>query len=391
MERKIFISYSRRDLKVVKKIKEQIELYSGAKCWMDLEGIESGNPEFTKAIVEGINECEIFLFMLSNNSQLSTFALKELDLAYKKVNECQGKKKVVMVNIDSCQMLDDFYLMYSRTDIIEWNNASQREKLLRDLCKWIEKTDNSFVPNIELPMSDKNNRILLFKGKNMFVFATIVVLVFFSLFYLLKIEKNTSQEVVEESSVEIVNNALHKVWPDSIPVTDPSLFDDNNPYILKLFLEADNMLYAKGQRYKGQDFEWYTNKEQIEYGVNGLANYLIEYTTKDGINPVARMMLARKCLDAEIDLDSLNHEVVVTKDMEKYKKYVNMYYDKLEKICDGKLICEQEYDSSSNRLVESDNTPLTVLIYFSAMSTIDVNRVIEILQNCCINRYYMVL
>lgn len=147
MERKVFISYSRRDLKVVKKIKEQIEDSCGTNCWMDLEGIESGNPEFTKAIVDGINECQVFLFMLSYNSQDSTYALGELNLAYKKAKESNGKKKVVMVNIDNCDMTDDLYLLYSRADVIDWGNKSQQDKFLRDIVKWTEsrRIDNNDI------------------------------------------------------------------------------------------------------------------------------------------------------------------------------------------------------------------------------------------------------
>ena len=84
MQRDIFISYSRRDLDFVKQIKEEIEKNIGVQCWMDLYGIESGSPRFTKDIVEGINNSKVFLFMLSNHSQGSKFALRELDYAYKK-------------------------------------------------------------------------------------------------------------------------------------------------------------------------------------------------------------------------------------------------------------------------------------------------------------------
>ena len=50
----VFISYSRKDLERVKAIKAEIEQATGARCWMDLEGIESGVPHFTQAIIDGI-------------------------------------------------------------------------------------------------------------------------------------------------------------------------------------------------------------------------------------------------------------------------------------------------------------------------------------------------
>ena len=38
----VFISYSRKDLELVKKIKAEIDRLVGIDCWMDLDGIESG-------------------------------------------------------------------------------------------------------------------------------------------------------------------------------------------------------------------------------------------------------------------------------------------------------------------------------------------------------------
>ena len=83
MEREVFISYSRKDLDLVKQIKKEIEEAVGIECWMDLNGIESGSPQFTKDIVEGINKCKVFVFMLTEHSQESEFALRELNYAYK--------------------------------------------------------------------------------------------------------------------------------------------------------------------------------------------------------------------------------------------------------------------------------------------------------------------
>ena len=60
MKGRIFISYSRKDLDAVKPIKEELEA-NGFSCWMDMEGIESGSPEFTKTIVKAINADPAFL------------------------------------------------------------------------------------------------------------------------------------------------------------------------------------------------------------------------------------------------------------------------------------------------------------------------------------------
>ena len=130
----IFISYCRRDIEKVKRFKQEIEAATQTECWMDLEGIESGNPKFTKIIVRAINSCPIFLFMLSEASQQSENALKELDFAYDKYHE-EGKK-VVIVYIEPCKMNDEFKFDYQKADTIDWQNPLQKEKLIRDLKAW---------------------------------------------------------------------------------------------------------------------------------------------------------------------------------------------------------------------------------------------------------------
>ena len=130
-EYEIFISYSRRDLEQVSAIKAEIEKVTDAHCWMDLEGIEAGTRRFTKAIVDGIKNCRVFLFMCSEQSQNSEFALRELNYASKR------RKHVVIVRIDDKPLNDEFEFLYGLTDTIEWNNQPQRKKLFREIKRWI--------------------------------------------------------------------------------------------------------------------------------------------------------------------------------------------------------------------------------------------------------------
>lgn len=133
-------------------IKEEIEQTTGAECWMDLEGIESGAQQFTKEIVDGINGSHVFLFMLSKESQNSKFALRELNFAMKKA-EANKQKHVVIVNIDNCQMCDEFDFMYGLTDTIAWNNPPQKEKLIKDIKMWLGHPKK----NVMKPMKEQEN------------------------------------------------------------------------------------------------------------------------------------------------------------------------------------------------------------------------------------------
>ena len=148
MAREIFISYSRKDLEKVRVIKAEIEKTTGAECWMDLENVVSGAPQFTQDIVDGINGSRVFLFMLSKDSQNSKFALRELNFAMKKA-EANKQKHVVIVNIDNCQMCDEFDFMYGLSDTITWRNKPQQEKLIRDIREWMPTANLQKVTNQE--------------------------------------------------------------------------------------------------------------------------------------------------------------------------------------------------------------------------------------------------
>lgn len=139
----IFISYSRHDLDQIRSIRDEIESATGARCWMDLRAIESGAKRFTKDIIEGINSCEVFLFMLTEHSQHSEFALRELDFADKK------GKHVVIINVNDCPMTDEFQFLYGLTDTISWTDVPQRDKLLRDLKRWIAEAEPKPDPEQE--------------------------------------------------------------------------------------------------------------------------------------------------------------------------------------------------------------------------------------------------
>ena len=134
----IFISYSRHDLKLVTKIKNELERETGSSCWMDLDGIESGE-QFENVIISAINRSNTVLFMMSTHSMNSEWALDELNFAKKK------KKRIVLVAIEDVKITDVFYFRFHKYDQIEWANQRQREKLIRDVKKWkaeVEKQNN---------------------------------------------------------------------------------------------------------------------------------------------------------------------------------------------------------------------------------------------------------
>lgn len=168
MNRDVFISYSRRNFNAVMEIKNQIDRTCGTECWIDLKGIESGSEMFLRDIVGGIDACKVFLFMLSRESMESEYALLELNYAKE-----QGKR-VVLVNIDDCRMNGVFLFKYSLTDTIAWNNPPQREKLLRDVARWVgsgqsvekKPTQLSDIEKRIASLNKKIGKLTFFKDSN---------------------------------------------------------------------------------------------------------------------------------------------------------------------------------------------------------------------------------
>ena len=138
MPHDIFISYSRHDLATVKPIKEELEA-QGFSCWMDLEGIESGSPEFTEKIAEAIGGAAAVLFFISNDSQKSRWSLNELRLA-----RDEGRH-VVIVRFDETKMFPVFKLEFGGADIIDWRSPVQKGKLLCDLKKWSHQQEPCYL------------------------------------------------------------------------------------------------------------------------------------------------------------------------------------------------------------------------------------------------------
>lgn len=136
MEGRIFISYSRRDLDVVNPIKEELES-NGFSCWMDLDGIESGDESFARIIVPALDNCMVVLFFISANSQNSDWVAKEL--GYAKRHE----KRVVPLRFNDDALVGEFDFNFGGANIIDWRKREQKWKLLRDLRIWADAANES--------------------------------------------------------------------------------------------------------------------------------------------------------------------------------------------------------------------------------------------------------
>lgn len=129
----IFISYSRKDFQMAKKMKKDIEKSTDAVCWMDMEGIESG-AQFEDIIVTAIDKSKMILFLLSENSMQSKWVKDEIRYAY------ETGKKVVPANIDGCTPTGWFLFKFGGRDVIDCSNEIQRNKMMENIKLWFPKS-----------------------------------------------------------------------------------------------------------------------------------------------------------------------------------------------------------------------------------------------------------
>ena len=147
MVQKIFISYKRLDKDIVLPIVENIKERTGAECWIDMDGIESGD-QFERTIIKAIKECDIVVFMMSKNSIAPYIdshtglpdpgqqSWTEREVKYAR----ERKKRVIPLSIDGTKVSDCDWVEFNfnGTDCIDYNNVDQREKFFRNINKWLK-------------------------------------------------------------------------------------------------------------------------------------------------------------------------------------------------------------------------------------------------------------
>lgn len=164
---KILISYKRQDKDKVLPIVEEIKQKTGVDCWIDLEGIESGD-QFQNVIIYAIDKADIVAFMLSKNFIAPYKDEKTEKIDYKKqtfpekevMYALRHNKRLVPISIDGTTVYDCKWLEFncSGLDCVNWKSDIQREKLFRNI---IERRKASITKN-----EDKNdNNISLVEKK----------------------------------------------------------------------------------------------------------------------------------------------------------------------------------------------------------------------------------
>ena len=126
----MFISYSRRDIDFARQFVETVTNVTGAEPWIDLQGVETGT-QFTDVIVGAIDQCDVFIFLISSESLNSGWVKKEVLYA----KDCG--KRIFPVIIDKTTPTGWFRFEFGRIDCIDYSIQEQREKLFVNLIESI--------------------------------------------------------------------------------------------------------------------------------------------------------------------------------------------------------------------------------------------------------------
>lgn len=76
----IFVAYKREDIDDVKFLIETLKEYGYENIWYDLDGISAGEP-FELIIKQAVEDCKVFIAILSDKTERSEWFNKELELA----------------------------------------------------------------------------------------------------------------------------------------------------------------------------------------------------------------------------------------------------------------------------------------------------------------------
>ena len=146
-ERKVFVSYSRKDKEKVFPLVKDLEKSLGCKFWIDWTGIESGNPNFYNEIAQGIDDAKVVLYMHTTNAAKSIYTQRELAYAEK------VRTKIIPVLFED--LTKGLALQFAATNFIDTRKAGQIQKLINDLRGYLNLSNSAHVVPQTMPQELK--------------------------------------------------------------------------------------------------------------------------------------------------------------------------------------------------------------------------------------------
>lgn len=156
----IFISYSSKDLKFVERITEELEKM-GVVYWKAPEMIPAGSS-YAREIPQAIQNCGVFLLVLSPTSQESIWVEKEIDSAI-----C-NRKTIIPFQVKEVELNDTFRFYLNNVQMISYADDPQKAfvDLKRQLCQWLPELnmDNPVVEKVTNSRQSDSSATLIKKN-----------------------------------------------------------------------------------------------------------------------------------------------------------------------------------------------------------------------------------
>jgi len=86
IDRDVFICHSSKDNELLMKVVKELEEEQGFDCWYSERNMPKNTPDYWETIEENIQNCKVFLFLITENSKFSRGIKEELKIC-KKINK----------------------------------------------------------------------------------------------------------------------------------------------------------------------------------------------------------------------------------------------------------------------------------------------------------------
>ncbi len=160
MEYDVFVSYSRVDSEVVRKIVKTLS-QNNFSVWIDKDGVESGDA-FKSVIVKAIKNARVFLYFSSKNANESPWTVKEVNTAV------YLKKFILPVKLDEAVYNDSILFDLGGLSFIDYyaHPETGMEELIKSLKSHVEDS-NEEIKKIreEIASLDKEGQRLYAEQK----------------------------------------------------------------------------------------------------------------------------------------------------------------------------------------------------------------------------------
>ena len=163
MKYDVFISYSRKDTKIVDEFVNRLES-EGVRVWIDRDGVESGDA-FKRVIVNAIKESALFMFFSSESSNSSPWTTKEVGIA---VNY---QKPIIPIKLDKTLYNEDIEFDLVNLDYIDYSNPAMQqpmmEKLVRTIKSKLPRREENRLGDAEIKTQNESKEFTSVAPKSM--------------------------------------------------------------------------------------------------------------------------------------------------------------------------------------------------------------------------------